>query len=67
MAAVSKAKEKMGEIQGANQKRKIDSISSNKELVRIILSNPKNTEVMHSVFVDPSIAQKHNGPGTYNL
>ena len=57
----------MGEIQGANKKRKIDSISSNKELVRIILSNPKNTEVMHSVFVDPSIAQKHNGPGTYNL
>ena len=33
----------MGEIQGANKKRKIDSISSNKELVRIILSNPKNT------------------------
>ena len=35
--------------------------------MRIVLSNPKNTEIMHSVYVDSSIKKKNHGPGSYNI
>ena len=41
--AVSKARDRMGEIQDANKRRKTDSIGTSKDFVRIILSNPNNT------------------------
>jgi hypothetical protein len=62
-----RAKEKMMEVQEANKRRKTDSIVTNKDFVRIILSNPNNTEIMQSVFVDPSIVKKDQGPGSYNI
>jgi len=65
--AISKAKEKMNMLQFANNQRRIDSIGTNRSLVRIVLSNPKNTEVMHSVFIDNSITKKNEGPGSYNI
>ena len=54
-------------LQEANHKRKSESIGGNREFVRIVLSNPKNTEVLHSVFIDSSIKKKENGPGSYNI
>lgn len=57
----------MSVLQSANSKRKIDSIGNNRDFVRIVLSNPKNTEIMHSVFIDRSIQKKNHGPGSYNI
>lgn len=57
----------MNDIKSINNKRKIDSISTNKEFVRIILSNPKNTEFRHSVYVDKSITKRESGPGSYEI
>ena len=45
-------------LQEANHKRKSESIGGNREFVRIVLSNPKNTEVLHSVFIDSSIKKR---------
>lgn len=64
---MSKTKSKMVAIQDANHQRKINSIGGNKEFVRIILSNPHNTEINQSVFIDSSIIKKENGPGSYNI
>lgn len=57
----------MGVLQVANKQRKINSIGVNKDFVRIILSNPQNTEMNHSVMIDSSIVKKENGPGSYNI
>jgi len=54
-------------LQSTNNQNKITSIGGNRDFVRIILSNPKNTEVMESVFVDSSFMQKGNGPGSYEV
>jgi hypothetical protein len=48
---VKRAKQKMDTLQCANSQNKVTSIGGNRDFVRIILSNPKNTEVMQSVFV----------------
>jgi hypothetical protein len=64
---VSKAKERINMLQTANNQRRIDSIGTNREFVRIVLSNPKNTEIMHSVYIDSSINKKNQGPGSYNI
>lgn len=65
--AMDRSKGKMGELQVANNQRKINSIGVNKDFVRIILSNPQNTEMNHSVMIDSSIVKKENGPGSYNI
>lgn len=56
--AMVRTKSKIGMLQDANQKRKVNSIGVNKEFVRIILSNPQNTEITHSVMIDSSIKKK---------
>lgn len=55
---MDRSKEKMGVLQVANNQRKINSIGVNKDFVRIILSNPQNTEMNHSVMIDSSIVKK---------
>lgn len=35
--------------------------------MRVLLSNPHNTEIMHSVFIEKSIKKREKGPGTYNI
>jgi len=56
--AMVRTKSKIGMLQDANNKRKVNSIGVNKEFVRIILSNPQNTEITHSVVIDSSIKKK---------
>ena len=42
-------------------------MGNNRDLVRIILSNPRNTELTESVFIDRAIAKRQQGPGSYDL
>jgi hypothetical protein len=55
---MNRTKAKIVMLQDANHKRKVNSIGVNKEFVRIILSNPQNTEITHSVMIDSSIKKK---------
>jgi hypothetical protein len=57
----------MSALQSQNKRRKTDSIGASREFVRILLSNPNNTEMMHSVFIEKSINKKEKGPGSYDI
>lgn len=35
--------------------------------MRIVLSNPKNTEMNQSVYIDRDIVMKDHGPGSYDV
>lgn len=51
-----------------NQERKINSIvNHDKGKVRILLSNPQNTQNLESFYVDDFVKIKQNGPGEYDI
>lgn len=62
-----KSNEMMDIIRSSNNKRKVPSIKNPKQFVRVVYTDPHNTQNLISKYVNVDFINKNVGPGDYDI